>query len=47
MNWNRSECPNEIFFPLNKVQSLIETNNHLLQEISMLKSDIEQLDQQI
>jgi DNA repair exonuclease SbcCD ATPase subunit len=31
----------------NKVQSLIETNNHLLQEISILKSNIEQLDQQI
>ncbi len=31
----------------NKVQSLIETNNHLLQEISILKSNIEQLDQQL
>ncbi|CAF0975911.1 unnamed protein product [Adineta steineri] len=30
-----------------KVQSLMETNNHLLQEISILKSNLEQLDQQL
>ncbi|CAF4638839.1 unnamed protein product [Rotaria sp. Silwood1] len=31
----------------NKVQSLMETNNHLLQEMTILKSNIEQLYQQI
>ncbi|CAF1299404.1 unnamed protein product [Adineta ricciae] len=30
-----------------QVQSLMETNNHLLEEISMLKSSLEQLDQQL
>ncbi|CAF0967377.1 unnamed protein product, partial [Rotaria sordida] len=32
---------------INKVQSLLETNNHLLQEMTMLKSNIEQLHEQI
>lgn len=31
----------------NQVQSLMETNNQLLQEIALLKSNIEQMDQQI
>lgn len=30
-----------------QVQSLMETNNQLLQEIAILKSNIEQMDQQI
>ena len=31
----------------NEVQSLMETNSHLLQEVTMLKSNIEELHQQI
>jgi predicted RNase H-like nuclease (RuvC/YqgF family) len=38
---------NRPFPDTNKVQSLTETNNHLLQEIAILKSNIEQLDQQL
>jgi predicted RNase H-like nuclease (RuvC/YqgF family) len=38
---------NRSFPDTNKVQSLMETNNHLLQEISILKSNMEQLDQQL
>lgn len=38
---------NRSFPDTNKVQSLMETNNHLLQEVSILKANMEQLDQQI
>jgi predicted RNase H-like nuclease (RuvC/YqgF family) len=31
----------------NQIQSITETNKHFLQEIAILKSNIEQLDQQI
>jgi hypothetical protein len=38
---------NRSFTDNNKVQSLLETNNHLLQEMTILKSNIERLLQEI
>lgn len=39
--------PNRSPVDAHQVQSLMQTNNHLLQEITMLKSNLEQLDQQL